>query len=186
MGISEFDFTLQDRLFKIRSINEQHNLEKYGYMSISGGLDSMVASALLDLALPNNNIPRIFMNTGIEYIDIVKFVKEVAKKDSRFIIRSSGVNVKKMQVEDGFPFKSKQHAHNIQIYKNNKELCDKYINEILNNKELLKDYDYIHNLPDGVKTIVKYYFGIRERESAVLLRKLSLTHLNINFLTIST
>lgn len=158
----DFDLTLEDRIAKIRAINEQYNLEKNGYVSCSGGLDSMVVSALLDVALPNNKIPRVFMNTGIEYSDIVKFIKEVAKKDSRFIIRSSGVNIKQMQQKDGYPFKSKQHAHNMAIYFNNKELCDKYLNEILNNKELLKDYDYIHNLPDGAKTIVKYYFGVRE------------------------
>ena len=162
--MESFEFNLEDRIAKIKAINEQYNLEKYGYVSCSGGLDSMVVSALLDVALPNNKIPRVFMNTGIEYSDIVKFIKEVAKKDSRFIICSSGVNIKQMQQKDGYPFKSKQHAHNMAIYFNNKELCDKYLKEITNNKELLKDYDYIHNLPDGVKTFVKYWFGIRERE----------------------
>jgi 3'-phosphoadenosine 5'-phosphosulfate sulfotransferase (PAPS reductase)/FAD synthetase len=167
--LESFEFNLEDRIAKIRAINEQYNLEKYGYVSCSGGLDSMVASALLDVALPNNKIPRVFMNTGIEYSDIVKFIKEVAKRDNRFIIRSSGVNIKQMQQKDGYPFKSKQHAHNMAIYRNNKELCDKYLKEITNNKELLKDYDYIHNLPDGVKTFIKYWFGIREREREICI-----------------
>lgn len=160
----EFDFMLQDRIAKIRAINEQYDLEKNGYVSFSGGFDSCCVSSLLDLALPNNKIPRVFMNTGIEYIDMVKFVRGLAEKDDRFIIVNSGVNIKKMLETDGYPFKSKQHAHNIHIYKNNKELCDKYIKEIENNKELLNDYEYIHNLPNGVKTSVKYYFGVRERE----------------------
>lgn len=162
--MESFEFNLEDRIAKIIAINEQYNLEKNGYVSCSGGLDSMVVSALLDVALPNNKIPRVFMNTGIEYSDIVKFIKEVAKKDSRFIIRSSGVNIKQMQQKDGYPFKSKQHAHNMAIYRSNKTLCDKYLNEISSNKELLNDYDYIHNLPKGVKTFIKYWFGIRERE----------------------
>jgi 3'-phosphoadenosine 5'-phosphosulfate sulfotransferase (PAPS reductase)/FAD synthetase len=74
-----------------------------------------------------------------------------------------------MQQKDGYPFKSKQHAHNMAIYRNNKELCDKYLKEITNNKELLKDYDYIHNLPEGVKTFIKYWFGIREREREICI-----------------
>jgi 3'-phosphoadenosine 5'-phosphosulfate sulfotransferase (PAPS reductase)/FAD synthetase len=167
--LESFEFNLEDRIAKIRAVNEQWDIEKNGYVAISGGLDSMVTSGLLDVALPGNKIPRVFMNTGIEYSDIVKFIKEVAKKDSRFIIRSSGVNIKQMQQKDGYPFKSKQHAHNMAIYRNNKELCDKYLKEISNNKELLKDYDYIHNLPEGVKTFIKYWFGIREREREICI-----------------
>lgn len=174
----EFEFTLTDRVAKIQATNEQHNLEKYGYVSCSGGLDSMVVSALLDVALPNNKIPRVFMNTGIEYLDIVKFMKEVASKDNRFVLVNSGVNIKTMLNKVGYPFKAKQHAHNIHIYQNNKELCDKYIKEINDNPKLKMNYDYIHSLPKGVKTFVKYFFGIRERERVVPLRKLSLTSLN--------
>jgi len=169
MQDQEFEFNLEDRIAKIKAINEQYNLEKYGYVSCSGGLDSMVVSALLDVALPNNKIPRVFMNTGIEYLDIVKFVKEVASKDDRFVIVNSGVNIKNMLNEVGYPFKAKQHAHNIHIYQNNKELCDKYVKEIENNPELKNNYDYIHNLPKGVKTFIKYWFGIRERERSIYI-----------------
>jgi 3'-phosphoadenosine 5'-phosphosulfate sulfotransferase (PAPS reductase)/FAD synthetase len=74
MQEQEFEFNLEDRIAKIKAINEQYNLEKYGYVSCCGGLDSMVVSALLDVAFPNNKILRVFMNTGIEYSDIVKFI----------------------------------------------------------------------------------------------------------------
>lgn len=53
------------------------------YVSFSGGKDSVVLSALIDLALPNNNIPRVFINTGIEYLKIVEFVKKEQEKDKR-------------------------------------------------------------------------------------------------------
>ena len=48
------------------------------------------------MALPNNKIPRVFINTGIEYTAIVEFVKELAEKDDRFVIIQPKVPVKKM------------------------------------------------------------------------------------------
>ena len=63
--MTDFEFMVQDRITKIRSINELYNLEKNAYVSFSGGKDSLVASLLLDKALPGNNIPRVFFDTGI-------------------------------------------------------------------------------------------------------------------------
>lgn len=162
--MSEFDLLLFDRITKIKSINEQYDLLNNGYISFSGGKDSVILSHLVDLALPNNKIPRLFLNTGIEYIDIVKFVKELAEQDERIVIYNNTTDIRKMLKEFGYPFKSKQHSHNMLIYQNNKEECRKYIEMAERTPKLLKDYDWIHNLPLGVKTIVKYYFGVRERE----------------------
>lgn len=72
-----------DRIQKIQSINFQYDLENNSYLAFSGGKDSTVLHHLLDLALPNNNIPRVFVNTGIEYQKIVEFVKTIAKNDKR-------------------------------------------------------------------------------------------------------
>lgn len=69
------EFILQDRIVKIQAINEQYNLEQNAYISYSGGKDSTVLHHLIDLALPNNKIPRLYANTGIEYNMMVKFVK---------------------------------------------------------------------------------------------------------------
>ena len=84
--MNEFEFLLLDRLQKIRSINEQYDLEKNAYVSFSGGKDSTVLHYLIDEALPNNKIPRLFLNTGIEYKMIVQFVKRCAENDSRIYI----------------------------------------------------------------------------------------------------
>lgn len=65
--MTENEFLLQDRIAKIRSINEQHNLLDNSYISLSGGKDSTVLSYLMDEALPGNKIPRVFLNTGIEF-----------------------------------------------------------------------------------------------------------------------
>lgn len=158
------ELMLQDRIAKIQAINEQYNLLDNGYISLSGGKDSTIVHYLMDIALPNNNIPRVFFNTGLDYKYIREFVFDLAKTDSRIHIINSGVNIKKMLETDGYPFKSKQHSHNFSIYKNNYKEISKYVNEINANPQLLNDYEYIHNLPRGVKTNIKYIFGIRERE----------------------
>lgn len=103
-------FWLQDRIEKIKQVNEQYDLENNAYLSFSGGKDSSVLHYLLDMALPNNNIPRLFLNTGLEYIDMLQHVKKMTTMDSRIIIHNSNVNIKKMLKEVGYPFKSKEHS----------------------------------------------------------------------------
>ena len=73
--MTENEFLLQDRIAKIKSINEQYDLEHNAYISFSGGKDSTVLSHLIDEALPGNTIPRVFFNTGIEYKLLVSFVE---------------------------------------------------------------------------------------------------------------
>ena len=76
----EFELLLADRINIIKDINKKFDLENNSYISFSGGKDSTILHYLIDLAMPNNNIPRVFINTGIEYNDIVAFVKELSKK----------------------------------------------------------------------------------------------------------
>lgn len=116
--MNEFEFLLLDRLQKIRSINEQYDLEKNAYVSFSGGKDSTVLHYLIDEALPNNKIPRLFLNTGIEYKMIVQFVKRCAENDSRIYIYNSRVNIIEMLKKKGYPFKSKEHSQKVYGYKN--------------------------------------------------------------------
>ena len=75
----------------------------------------MVLHYLLDMALPNNNIPRLYLNTGLEYIDMLKHVKKMAMKDNRIIIHNSNVNIKSMLEIVGYPFKSKEHSKVINL-----------------------------------------------------------------------
>lgn len=119
--MEEFEFLLEDRIAKIQSINQQYDLEKNAYLSFSGGKDSTILHYLIDLALPNNKIPRVFINTGIEYLDIVKFIKDLAKVDDRFVIIEPKHSIKKILEKYGYPFKSKQHSHNLAIYWRNKD-----------------------------------------------------------------
>ena len=119
MNYNEYELLLFDRIEVIKKVNEQHDLENNAYISFSGGKDSTILHYLIDMALPNNHIPRVFINTGIEYNYIVDFVKELASKDDRFIILQPSQAIKPMLEKYGYPFKSKQHSHNLSIYQNN-------------------------------------------------------------------
>ena len=121
MNDLEYESTLVDRIAKIQAINEQYDLEHNAYLSFSGGKDSVILSHLLDIALPNNHIPRVYANTGIDYKFIREFVKECAFKDTRIKVLNSGVNLKKMWETDGYPFKSKQHSLMLSTYWNTKD-----------------------------------------------------------------
>lgn len=76
----ENEFILQDRIQKIKSINELYDLENNSYLSFSGGKDSTILHYILDEALPNNKIPRVYINTGIEYKDIYIREKSCGKR----------------------------------------------------------------------------------------------------------
>lgn len=157
------ELLLFDRINVIKDTINKYGEENF-YISFSGGKDSTILHYLVDMALPNNKIPRVFINTGIEYLKIVEFVKKLAEKDPRFEIIAPSVKPREMLEKEGYPFKSKQHAHNFEIYLNNKDKFLQVKKQIDENSSLLKDYDFIHNLPNGVKTTVKYYYGVRERE----------------------
>jgi 3'-phosphoadenosine 5'-phosphosulfate sulfotransferase (PAPS reductase)/FAD synthetase len=107
--MTEHEFILEDRIAKIQSIIKP-GVEERCYLSFSGGKDSTVLHYLLDEAIPNNTIPRVFINTGIEYNMIVDYVKELAKNDNRIVILNVGKNIKKTLDEVGYPFKSKEHS----------------------------------------------------------------------------
>lgn len=179
-------FILNDRISKLQSIVEGFSslgeFERTTYISHSGGKDSCVLSAIVDMALPKNNLKRIYNNTGIDYPQAVKFVRKLAKNDSRFLIIPPKKNVKKTLDQVGYPFKSKQHSHNLLIYKNNWQKCEYYKKKLLTTKKDLLDRvqkgqathgdcKYIDGLPIGVKTFIKYYFGLRVKTIKYKVKK---------------
>lgn len=160
------ELLLFDRVNVIKDTIKKYGEENF-YLSFSGGKDSTVLHHLLDMAIPNNKIPRVFINTGIEYLKIVEFVKEMAKNDSRFVILAPSVKPKEMLEKYGYPFKSKQHSHNFEVYFHNRKEFNEIKEKIDKNPELIYDYEFIHNLPTGLKTIVKYFYGVREKTNSV-------------------
>lgn len=111
-----FKFLLQDRIQKIKSIDEKYDLKNKAYISFSGGKDSTVLHYLIDVALPGNKIPRVFLNTGIEYKYIVDFVRQISAKDERIKIISPKQNVREVLEKYGYPFKSKEHSQKVALY----------------------------------------------------------------------
>lgn len=110
------ELLLYDRIQVIKATNQKYDLENNAYLSFSGGKDSTIVHHLLDMALPNNKIPRVFIDTGIEYQMIRKFVLDLAKNDDRFVILKPTQNIKQMLEKYGYPFKSKQHSHSLSVY----------------------------------------------------------------------
>lgn len=109
------ELLLFDRLNVIKDTINKYGEENF-YLSFSGGKDSTILHYLIDMALPNNQIPRVYIDTGIEYQAIRDFVLNLAKNDNRFqIIKPSKPIIKTLQ-DYGYPFKSKEHSHHVMIY----------------------------------------------------------------------
>ena len=89
------------------------------YVAFSGGKDSTVLSALIDMALSGNKIPRVYANTWIELNMIRDFVFQLQKEDSRINIIQPKTPIKQMLERDGYPFKSKKHAKKLGTYQRN-------------------------------------------------------------------
>lgn len=125
------ELILFDRLEAIKTTINKYGIDSW-CISFSGGKDTMVVHTLVDMALPNNKIPRVYCNTGIEYNMMVDFVKELQKSDDRIDIIQPSVNIKKVLEDYGYPFKSKQHSFYVRVYQNcgmNSKAVKFYLNE---------------------------------------------------------
>ena len=131
MAKEDFELILFDRIEIIKSANKKYDLEKNAYISFSGGKDSTILHYLVDMALPDNKIPRVFINTGIEYNYIVDFVKDLATQDDRFVILKPTQAIKPMLEKVGYPFKSKEHSNYLSVYQHcglESKTADRYLN----------------------------------------------------------
>lgn len=124
------DFLLFDRIEKIKSVINQYGEENF-YLSFSGGKDSTILHYLIDMAIPNNQIPRVYSNTGIELNMIRDFVYNLQKNDKRIIILKPQNNIKKILEEHGYPFKSKDYSAVLSSFQNGNK-NGKWINNYLN------------------------------------------------------
>ena len=113
--MTENEFLLNDRIAKIQSIINMYGAENFA-LSFSGGKDSTVLHYLIDMAIPNNTIPRIYADTGIELSMVRDFVYNMKETDPRIFIIKPQTPIKKMLENEGYPFKSKFHAHILDVY----------------------------------------------------------------------
>lgn len=141
---SDNNFLLFDRLEVIKKTIEKYGEDKF-YIAYSGGKDSTVVHHLVDMAIPNNKIPRVFSNTGIEYQAVVDFVNNLKENDDRVVIISPKKNIKAMLEEVGYPFKSKEHSQKVYEYQCNHEIKP-YMQRYIDRKSF------------GCPAILKYQF----------------------------
>lgn len=129
--MEDFELLLYDRIEIIKQTIQKYGEENF-YISFSGGKDSTALHHLIDEAIPGNKIPRVFINTGIEYEFIRKYVIDLKQKDDRFVIFNSNVNITKMLHDKGYPFKSKEHSCKLSMFQKKgteTKSVSKYINE---------------------------------------------------------
>ena len=149
--MTDNEFLLHDRITKIQSVIRKYGEENF-YISFSGGKDSTVLSALIDLALPDNGIPRVYANTGIELNMVRDFVIELQQSDDRIEIIKPSVPIKQMLEVDGYPFKSKDHAKYVDRYKRIGR-CDSVV-QYLGEREDKEPWSSIKSCPK----ILRYQF----------------------------
>lgn len=143
------EFILQDRIQKIQQIIGKYGEENF-YISYSGGLDSNVLSALVDMALPENKIPRVYADTGVELNAVRDFVKAKCEQDSRFEMIKPTVPIKKMLETDGYPFKSKAHSKVVSNFQKH-GLKHKFTRVYLGMEKTLKGKDCYRPCPKILK-----------------------------------
>lgn len=78
--MEDFELVLYDRINAIRDTINKYGIDNF-FISFSGGKDSTILHYLIDMALPDNTIPRVYINTGIEYIYIyIDLLKNYKRK----------------------------------------------------------------------------------------------------------
>ena len=90
------------------------------YVAFSGGKDSLVLLDLVWRLYPE--VPAVFSNTGLEYPEIVQFVKEIKARnpDREVIIVRPKRTFRDVVLNEGYPVVSKKISRMLRILKNEK------------------------------------------------------------------
>ena len=81
------------------------------FLAFSGGKDSTVLMHLCEIII--KNIPCVFVNTGCEYLDIVRFVYSMKEDGHNIEIIRPSMTPKRVWEKYGFPLVSKEVAENV-------------------------------------------------------------------------
>lgn len=112
----DFELLLLDRIAAIQAADKQYDLQNNAYISFSGGADSTALHYLIDEALPGNRIPRLYVNTGIDYNKITEYVKKLADNDDRIIMIKPTLPIKQTLEKYGYPFKNKDFSYRYGLF----------------------------------------------------------------------
>lgn len=91
-------------------------MDKKVYVAFSGGKDSSVLLRLCEMLCPN--IKAVFVNTGCEYPDIVRFVESM-KVDHNIEVLRPSLTPRAVWSKYGFPLVSKEVAEDIHAIRTN-------------------------------------------------------------------
>ena len=110
---------VQISLARIRAWYEHWNGQVY--VAFSGGKDSQVLLDLVWSLYPN--VPAVFSNTGLEYPEIVQFVKEIKANypEREVIIVRPKRTFRDVVLNEGYPVVSKKTSRMLRIIKNEKD-----------------------------------------------------------------
>lgn len=89
------------------------------FVSFSGGKDSTVMLDLCRMIMPG--VKAVFFNTGMEFPDIIRFVRELKSEGYNIEIRNPKMKPDEVWKEYGFPLVSKEQAHKLWYMKNKPE-----------------------------------------------------------------
>lgn len=111
------DAKVQMSLDRIRAWYEHWDGEVY--LSFSGGKDSLVLKHLTRRRYAD--VPAVFSNTGLEYPEIVQFVKEEQLRDPNIIIVRPKRTFRDVVLNEGYPVVSKKVSRQLRILKTKKD-----------------------------------------------------------------
>lgn len=154
-------YTLKLQLTKARVIEWDDSYDGDVYVSFSGGLDSTV---LLDIVRKElgEDVPGVFCNTGLEFPELVQFVKTIPNIE---VIRPQ-MSFRKVLLDYGYPLVSKETAAKIRKLRHGK-LGERYKNYLLNGDERGK----LGKLADKWKFLVDAPFDTSEKCCDVMKKK---------------
>jgi len=146
-----FGMKIQKSVAKIIEWYTRHDGKVY--ISFSGGKDSTVLLHLVRSQFPD--VPAVFVNTGLEYPEIVDHVKTF---DNVIILRPKK-NFRQVIADHGVPVVSKDVAGVICAYRRGKEWAAERLSEDANDfrKGLYKKWQFLKEAPFKISNICCYH-----------------------------
>lgn len=150
---------LTDRIMVTRRTFKERGIENFA-MSWSGGKDSCVMSAIVDMAVPNNKIPRVYADTALDLTIMRDFIKEQMERDSRIIRIKPTVDIKEMLKQEGYPFSSKRFSETLCKYQRDGASGD-WVKHYLGIHEDGKQWKGNYKCPESLKYCFSPDFNIK-------------------------